>query len=711
MISEKIFNTNGTIKIFTSDFEIFSDSHIKVYLDDNEVTFDNFDIINNSVVFNTAPISGQQLKILVSTTPDEFIDVGELNNVNVRNIANIEVLKTSNVTHNNVYVSGYYEKNDGGQGLFYWDETSTETENGGTIIANDNETTGRYKRIIENDTINVKQFGSYGDGVNDDTEMIQAAIDTGYKVFLPEGTFMISSLIIYTGTIIEGLKQEKSILKQIAETNADMIKSYNYDTEDIKNISLIKFGLNGNYFNGNWNDSSNTYNNTIGNGLNLKVYSCEIDLGINNIAGIGALFEEPNANENSSEYHIQSKVSISGRDFGKEGIIIKGPNDWILDTAFIGRAGILKRPEAETMRATSSYYIGERVSGIVIDGANIEINEIHSYACWSGSGFETKNNVRLTKGGRIIAESNNNQVTLSSGTYGSANIDIRNLSLIHPNWTGSIPAYSGSTSEWDGVYIDADDFTCDITVKRTITASTRVVGTNAVTINNSPKVSITYSNSNAPVGDSEYGSLYSGDVCEINGKGANVDIIAQSVNGNAVKVLGEGNRINLSVKDSIVALVRDSVGNSMRGNNISGSIVNCYTGFNSIGTPTSEIINLSMELDTGEIPFIGNRPDVARGQIWNISASVANNDKSTRKFLVGYISNSVTTEQTLTIPHEYLYTPDFMDVQYSVDDRATTGHLEYLYLNDITSTDLIFKYRLSVAGDNADNQRVNVRIG
>ncbi|WP_214276446.1 hypothetical protein, partial [Escherichia coli] len=202
---------------------------------------------------------------------------------------------------------------------------------------------------------------------------------------------------------------------------------------------------------------------------------------------------------------------IVGRDFGKEGIIIQGPNDGILRKAWIGRAGILPRPAAEIAAATSVVYPGEEVDGIVIDGANIEIGNVHTYACWSGTGFRTRNTVRLSEGGRIIAESSRSQVNISANTYGSAFFDVRSLSLLHPNWTGDIPTYTLPNASFDGVTIAASaGFACRITCKRTITQTARVVGTTAVVVTNDAQVDVYFSNSTAPAGDVEAGNLYSG---------------------------------------------------------------------------------------------------------------------------------------------------------------------------------------------------------
>lgn len=42
--------------------------------------------------------------------------------------------------------------------------------------------------------VNVKDFGAKGDGITDDTQAIQSALDTGKTVFIPEGTYLVSEL-------------------------------------------------------------------------------------------------------------------------------------------------------------------------------------------------------------------------------------------------------------------------------------------------------------------------------------------------------------------------------------------------------------------------------------------------------------------------------------------------------------------------------------
>jgi hypothetical protein len=55
---------------------------------------------------------------------------------------------------------------------------------------------GGVQRTVENklrDVVSVKDFGAVGDGVSDDTAAIQAAINTGKAVYLPNGVYKLTS--------------------------------------------------------------------------------------------------------------------------------------------------------------------------------------------------------------------------------------------------------------------------------------------------------------------------------------------------------------------------------------------------------------------------------------------------------------------------------------------------------------------------------------
>lgn len=93
----------------------------------------------------------------------------------------------------------YYVTDSGMEGHFYFDEADTASaDNTGLVLVS--ASGARFKRIVEGDRYSVKWFGAKGDGVTDDMDIIQSAIDIVYAlgggtVFFPRGTYIVSPLL------------------------------------------------------------------------------------------------------------------------------------------------------------------------------------------------------------------------------------------------------------------------------------------------------------------------------------------------------------------------------------------------------------------------------------------------------------------------------------------------------------------------------------
>ena len=614
-----------------------------------------------------------------------------------------------------VQTTGYYSENDGGGATYIVVAGGTGTDDGGSYhdMAN-----GNQLELIKSKKVDIRQFGAVPS--TDATTQIQNCIDycSSNKINMADdkgGEYFASALEWKSDVYFTGAGYTSTVFKQVAGSNTNFI----FSSGDIFNIAIRDMQINGNYFAGNWNDSAGVLNNTTGNGLDLKCLTADIDILIYNVAGVGLFMRDLDSNPPSTFIDRANVIRVFGKDFGQEGMIIQGPNDWILDLAFIGRAGILPRPNAETTFATSNEYGGAPVAGIVIDGANIEINEVHVFACWSGTGFQTRNTVRLTKGGRIISESNNAQVDLSSGTYGGAYFDVRNVSLYHPNWSAATPSYTAPDRRWDAVTIDSDDLQAEITLKRTITAPTRVTGTIGLVSNGKAQLEYIFSNNTAPTGDPEAGSLYSGDAAWITGSGGKLNASISRSNGRGVYITSEGADVHIDARSCITgaAIDRDTVGNSKRGNRITGTVLNCDTAFNSTGTPTSEIVSLAIEGDSGNVGFSGDQRDVNRGQIWDISSSIANVAKTTSQHFLrtSVIDVSSTGTFEVTVPHKYLYTPPLESIMISVEDQSSPSlaRLGYVRIKSADSSSIVISYAVDTAGTGGgeDNIRFVLSVG
>lgn len=181
--------------------------------------FDNLDVqdeINNKL--NEMTINGTLQEIISSY----------LNSKAIFGFDNVESMKNATNLINGSYAKtlGYYNKNDGGAGLYkIRNITNDDVVDNAKIIGllDDN----LIAELIISNYVNVKQFGAKGDNVTDDTLYIQKALDLYNKIYIPEGTYMISNLKLKNGQELFGI-YGKTILKSISEnTNSNLIETLN----------------------------------------------------------------------------------------------------------------------------------------------------------------------------------------------------------------------------------------------------------------------------------------------------------------------------------------------------------------------------------------------------------------------------------------------------------------------------------------------------
>jgi hypothetical protein len=96
------------------------------------------------------------------------------------------------------FVSGYYSPNDGGGGMYRFDETSNNADDSAFYIRPDNiNGPGRYVPIINDNEYNIKRFGAIGDGIKDNwwvfTKLFSLLpLNTSVTVTIPSGVYNCS---------------------------------------------------------------------------------------------------------------------------------------------------------------------------------------------------------------------------------------------------------------------------------------------------------------------------------------------------------------------------------------------------------------------------------------------------------------------------------------------------------------------------------------
>jgi len=143
-----------------------------------------------------------------------------------------------------IYVEGYSEINDGGEGIFVYDaEDSSTPANGGTIIID--ASNNRYVRETNGMPYSVRWFGAKGNGTTDDTAAIQAAENaapTGGGVYFPYGTYLINNTGITKLSGITWTGEEKTASVLVAETATWTNSLVSGGT--ISNCSFLNIGFN-----------------------------------------------------------------------------------------------------------------------------------------------------------------------------------------------------------------------------------------------------------------------------------------------------------------------------------------------------------------------------------------------------------------------------------------------------------------------------------
>ena len=247
-----------------------SNSMIDVYVNGFKLNVNEYTIDENTMQINlaTALDEGAVVEIVVKTMGTNKIRIKHYNSVSSMKI------DTTIENANMVHTLGYYEVNDGGAADYIVREkTENDVEDNGSIHFLDN---GLVAELIIEDGVNVEQFGAKGDGVNDDTEAIQKALDSGFKVVLnPKKKYMFSKTLnitkpiilegnyadlTYTGTEtgiyfnaenIESHKRDMGIVNNIMlhSPNGDKAIDWNYAIKTVlRNIKIYDFKHYGIYF-------------------------------------------------------------------------------------------------------------------------------------------------------------------------------------------------------------------------------------------------------------------------------------------------------------------------------------------------------------------------------------------------------------------------------------------------------------------------------
>lgn len=188
--------------------------------------FDNLDVqdeINNKL--DKMAESGE-LEIIIET----YLSLNSLINFNtVNDLRNATNLKP-NCT---IKTLGFYSFNDGGNATYkIREKKENEEETPSRIFLSNN----LVAELIMDNYINILQLGAKNEENFDNTIFIQNAIDNYKKIFIPQGTFYTSNIVINNQIELFGI-YNKSWLKALT-TSTDKFLTVNAPYTKINNICL-----------------------------------------------------------------------------------------------------------------------------------------------------------------------------------------------------------------------------------------------------------------------------------------------------------------------------------------------------------------------------------------------------------------------------------------------------------------------------------------
>ena len=170
-----------------------------------------------------------------------FDTLGNVIKQKVYYFENIEAMKNClELLQNDVVQTlGYYEKNDGGQGLYRIVNDNGLVDDGGSVHTLDNGL--KAKLIIENDTVNIKQFGAKADlDTFDNANAFINSSKVAKNVLVPAGNYYVGeNITLESDTTLEFMENAIATKIPTEESLYRMFDMFRVENVTIKNAKIV----------------------------------------------------------------------------------------------------------------------------------------------------------------------------------------------------------------------------------------------------------------------------------------------------------------------------------------------------------------------------------------------------------------------------------------------------------------------------------------
>lgn len=416
-----------------------------------------------------------------------------------------------------------------------------------------------------------------------------------------------------------------------------------------------------------------------GNGIEIYARRIVLDTMVENMPGIGVWCESsvaltPAVN---SGRHASIRLHVSATKY--EGFVWKGPSDHNIETVFCSDSGAVIASESAANLTSSPTYGGTNggfTDGVVID-TGAEIGMIHSFGHTSGRGI-------VINGGRINA----GLLEVDSCRYGACRIlggygVIANLVLYRSGGYSSnaLPMLDFNSPDDDSVGWKISGKIYHKDSAYTTPRNLVEIGDNARLL----QADLNLTGDNVP------------------GHGV---VIKGSANYLTLNIVGD--EINGTGPDAAAAtMIHRTASAAARSYRITGYARNVDCVFRTSGAPDVETVDVTFDLDTGQVAFAGDAP-TKDGQDWNLRGTINGVFKGSKVTGVtaAFDSNS-TSDQSQSFNHNLITTPRRYDLLGMRDTGTgiTTASLQYAYASAVDASQITAHVKFAIA-NGSDTQPI-----